>query len=278
MFQIACGSVIGRDHIHDGRNNQDAFHILEDSDFLVAVVCDGCGDASRSEVGAVIGSRFVTQAISRHVKRNPEGQSQLLAYPEFWLAVREDVLAQLRVLALQMGDSLSEVMATHFLFTIVGVLITPEISVFFSLGDGTIFVNGERYHLGPYPNNAPPYLGYGLVETTQEYEPSALRFRVVLALPTDDLKTFLIGTDGVDDLINAEGKNLPGRQEPVGQINQLWRDDRFFNNRVALTRRLNLLNAEARVPDWDRRAIEKHPGLLHDDTTIVVGRRKMEGG
>ena len=273
IFQVVSGTVVGRDHVHDGRNNQDAFHVLEDSSLFVAVVCDGCGDSSHSEVGALIGSRLVASAVARYTKMLPESSYMHLAASEFWERIRQDVMAQIRVLAHQMGESLSEVITKHFLFTIVGTLITQKISIFFCLGDGTMFVNGERFHIGPYPNNAPPYLSYGLVETTQDYDAEDLRFRIPLVIPTDQLESFLIGTDGVEDIINAEHKTLPGKEEAIETIDLLWSDSRYFRNRSLLQRRLNLMNAEARIPDWDRKAIDRHMGLLHDDTTLVVARR-----
>ena len=49
----------------------------------------------------------------------------------------------------------------------------------------------------------------------------------------------------------------------VGPLSQFWADDAFYKNRDMVRRRLAVLNRGA------------GPGLLADDTTIVVVRRKQ---
>ena len=119
-FEVAGGSVAGHAHVVARRNNQDAFCWASDGDGLVAVVCDGCGSGPHSEVGAQVGSRLLVQAATR-LLRSGLDVSELLEQ------VRQDVLANLRLLAHGMSVDAARfprTVADHFLFTIVGVLIT----------------------------------------------------------------------------------------------------------------------------------------------------------
>lgn len=254
VFELAAGSVAGRDHRLEGRNNQDAAHMLQLPQATVAVVCDGCGSGRHSEVGAALGSRLIVQAIV-------ENDLDKLNEPAFWEAIREHVLRDLDALARRMGGPRPAILEEFFLFTVVGAVMVPAGAAFFSLGDGLIVVNGERIPLGPFPNNAPPYLGYG----TQS-------FTVHRTLPTDTVDHFLIGTDGVFDLVAAADKPLPGKDDLVGPIERLWTDDRFFANPDRLRRHLALANRDVVRGDRHER------GLLSDDTTIVAGRRRKEAG
>ena len=68
-FEIAAGTVSGRDHRQAGKNNHDAYVFSSDASGTVAVVCDGCGSGRHSEVGAKIGARLVAGALRRHLHR-----------------------------------------------------------------------------------------------------------------------------------------------------------------------------------------------------------------
>jgi hypothetical protein len=61
----------------------------------------------------------------------------------------------------------------------------------------------------------------------------------------------------------------------VGPLSQFWTDDRYFANPDALRRRLTLINRESVRADFESRRLVRTPGLLPDDTTVVVLRRRM---
>src|SRR5206468_1221764 len=107
--------------------------------------------------------------------------------------------------------------------------------------------------LGPFPDNAPPYLGYRLLDQPGE----ALELALLRALPTQDVHTLLIGSDGVGDLVMACEATLPGGRERVGPIDQFFRKDVYFRNPDAVRRRLALLNRPSIRPDWDRRTVSR---------------------
>lgn len=270
-FEIAMGTVAGTEHTRIGKNDQDSYCVRFDGKRLVVVVTDGCSSStkgsSHNELGARLGAHVVATEIWHHID-NDTGEPN-------WPVVRYHVVQSLentvRVMgALPGGDkdlglSRSELVSDMFLFTILAACITPTRATFAAIGDGVPIINGERTKLGPFPNNAPPYIGYALVDSSIPKE--LLDFNVFASMPTEMLETFLLGTDGTDDLIRAWDKVLPNGQH-VGVVDRLWTDDRFFRNPDVLRRHLTLVNGGI-----DHR----QPGLLPDDTTLVAGRRKPRG-
>ncbi len=266
-FEVATGSVTGRDHTHALRNNQDALAVLSDENVLVAVVADGCSSGRFSEVGAHLGARLLAHDLLAVCSAE---QGILPALER----IRQNMLAQLRLLAKAMGGRLSEVVNDYFLFTTVAAIITPTETIVVSIGDGLFATNEQIDRLGPFPGNAPPYLAYAITGSSLNQSPQAFQFVVNTVMSTRELETLLIGTDGVADLVAVQDRLLPGKAEPVGPLSQFWTEDRFYKNSFILGRRLNLINPSQphiRVADD---AVERHEGLLPDDTTLVVMRRR----
>jgi hypothetical protein len=256
-FEVAGGSVPG--HARSAaKANQDAFYWAADAEGLVAVVCDGCGSRPHSGVGSQLGARLVVQATAR-LLHSRLGVCDLLE------RVRQDVLASLSSLAESMSAdasanqdsaaSFGRTVADHFLFTIVGVLITPHAATTFSLGDGIVIINGEVNQLGPFPNNEPPYLGYSLLPGATDCSGGDRPpFAIHRSMPVSDVQSLVLGTDGAGELA------------AVAPLSPFWSDDRFFKNPDMVRRRLAVLNRGPRG------------GLLADDTTLVVIRRKAAEG
>jgi serine/threonine protein phosphatase PrpC len=247
------GSVIGRNHVATGKNNQDAYRVVLRSQFVVAVVCDGCGSGKYSEVGAQLGSKIVTDAIADLLD-----QGMAISNPNFWDILKTNLfqkLIDIVAIANDAQESVMEFVNDYLLFTIVGAVITASETVTFSMGDGAIAVNGKLTQIPAYPDNAPPYLAYGL------YRPDAVSFEICDRLATSELESILIATDGIDDLIAVE------------DVSQFWQEDKYFKNPDAIRRKLSMLNREEIKPDWTKRELVKRSGVLSDDTTLAVIRR-----
>jgi hypothetical protein len=253
-FEIAGGSVTGRSHALAGRGNQDAFAFRADGDQLAAVVCDGCGSGAHSEVGAQLGARVVVTALLRLL-----GDHGDLTSPALWSALRAEVLAALRPVALAAGPLLGATVSDLLLFTVVGVALRGDRGAVFAAGDGLVVMDGAVTRLGPFPGDAPPYLGYGLLDA------AAPGFAVVRAFATAEVTDLLLGTDGAAALAELDG----GRH-----LRALAEDDRHYRNRDAVRRALALLNREEARPDWEARRMVRRRGLLEDDATVVVLRRR----
>ena len=266
-FELAAGSVRGREHLRLGRNNQDAYAILSNEQYTVVVVCDGCGSGQHSEVGAQIGARLTIESLtialsSQSSQGNPISSHELLEQ------VRQDLLKQIDNLAQAMGENWLDTLKDYFLFTIVGVVITSKDILVFSLGDGVIIINGQEIDLGSFPGNAPPYLAYGLCGNISNH-----RFRVHSLSSIEQVESILIGTDGVRELMKVAQQQLPGKQELVGSISQFWQEDRYFTNPDQIRRRLSLINRKVTKFDRQTQKFQKTLGLLPDDTSLVVLRR-----
>ena len=266
-FELAVGSVRGREHLRLERNNQDAYAILRNEQYAIAVVCDGCGSGQYSEVGAQIGARLTIESLTRALS-SQSSQGNPISSHELLEQVRQDLLRQIDNLAQAMGGNWLQTLKDYFLFTIVGVVITSTDILVFSLGDGVIIINGKEIDLGYFPGNAPPYLAYGLCKTASNY-----KLRSHLLPPLEQVESILIGTDGVRELINVAQQQLPGKQELVGSISQFWQEDRYFTNPDQIRRRLSLINREVTKLDRQTKKLQKTLGLLPDDASLVVLRR-----
>ncbi len=273
QFQLAAGSVIGREHVVSGKNNQDAARSLITENATIAVVCDGCGSRPHSEVGAKVVAQLTIATIADQISLVSLGD---------WDALRQQLLTSLRVVVATLGGDLEETVRDYFLCTIVGAVLTPTDTSLFSLGDGVILLNGNQTDLGTHANNAPPYLAYGILEELDAQDGNAAmakkwaaisQFRCHHHIPTAEVESILIGSDGVADLIQVADRPLPGKPELVGEVSQFWQDDRYFKNPDMVRRRLSLINREVTLLDQQTQQLTKHPGLLPDDTTLVVIRR-----
>lgn len=285
QFEVAGGTVAGRDHVLAGRNNQDAFAWHQDERCTIAVVCDGCSEGPHSEVGAALGVQWVIRALARIA---PEDMmpAQQPAYIDgrwpFLNRVHGEVLDAMHEAAVRLSDgenwsrARAEVIRQYCLFTTVGAIITAEQTFVFSIGDGCVAVNGTVRQLGPFAGNAPPYIGYGLFppKVTGHVEPFSFMNFSVERLPTADVQSLLIGTDGVVELIAAANRKIAGKDEVVGPLAQFWTDDRFFRNPDIVRRRLTVINRES--VRLENGALVREPGLLPDDTTLVTIRRRKE--
>lgn len=270
QWDVASGSVTGREHLRTGKNNQDAYHWQMLGDVMVAIVGDGCSSGAHSEVGARLGVRLVTNAIAQAL------QEWNIEQPEFWSVIQQEVLQQLSKLVFMLNDHSLQVIYDYLLFTIVGAVITPTVTTLFTLGDGVLILNGEAVSVPSYAGNAPPYLAYGLIEPSP-MPIEQLQFKIHRCLSTDQVRSLLIATDGVNDLLAVADQPLPGKLELVGSIEQFWQNDRYFQNPDQIRRRLSLINREVVQPDWEKQQLNRVGGLLSDDTTLIVIRRNMEG-
>ncbi|HUH05017.1 MAG TPA: protein phosphatase 2C domain-containing protein [Kofleriaceae bacterium] len=268
VFELGGGSVTGTLHRKAGKPLQDAFGWRRGPRSLVAVVCDGCGSSPHSEVGARLGTRLFCEAIGARLDAGLAVDDPIL-----WQRVRAEVLAELGRLATAMGGAWIDAIADHFLFTVMGAAVTESSTAIIGAGDGVYAINGEVCVLEAGPENRPAYVGYGLLDpggADSELAIHAVR-------PTADIDSILLGTDGVTDILSSEHRAVPGRDQHVGAISRFWCDDFLFANRDGVRRRLAVLARDHQTLDWDQRRVDRAPGLLRDDTTIVVLRRAPAG-
>lgn len=277
MFLSSGGTAPSSNNIVYGYPNQDAFVVIQDEDRVIAVLCDGCHSSHSSELGSKWASRLIAEKVRRYVSRyldltaetiDPERLGHLLE------RVRQDTLAQMRMMALEMGDSLSRILDEYFYFTIVGAIALPSGGVVFNLGDGVYSVDDELIQIGPFPGNEPPYLAYGIVGSKPtDSDPSLLRFNIQKVIPAGEFDHLMIGSDGVADLATRFERKIPGQNKLVGPISQFWQEDIFMRNEDMIRRRLTQIGQAACRYNKERQAMVNEAGQLADDTTIVVIRK-----
>jgi len=274
LFEIAHGSTIGRHHLYVGKNNQDAVKIAYGSaGEIVAVVCDGCGSGEFSEVGAQLGSSIIAKRFSNppNIFIDPTGLIDLDLELE---DKKKQILNDLKGASWSTFEGINGI-TKYFLFTCLVAIIGYEHTLVISIGDGTVVVNGEIIKLGPYANNAPPYIAYNLIKKyIVNVNEKDLNFKVVRIIPTNELDSLMLATDGIDDFERADELAIPGKKELVGPISQFWTDDRYFSNQQAINRKLALVNRTSVRLDRKAQKIQREVGWLQDDTTLVVIRRK----
>jgi hypothetical protein len=269
-FEIAGGTVAGRDHVRIGQNSHDAY-CWSHKDITVAVVCDGCGSSDHSEVGAKIGAKIAVDSILKHYRADPElfqyanMTNRGLAY------VQRSILTKIQSVAEAMAGSFSENVSQYFLFTILAAVLDQknDKAYIFGCGDGLFYVN-DIPTVMPSPNNAPAYLSYNLVETNQKAPELGMLWMGSL----ETVKSILLGTDGVSDLARSFDKPIPGKEEKIGPISQFWEKDGFFKNSFMIGHRLALINRSTQKVDWEKKAMSEAHGPLRDDTTLIAIRRK----
>jgi len=279
VFVLHAGSVPGSYHTLPGRprwhNNQDAYDLYRSENLYTAVVCDGCSGGTNSEVGANLTARLVTQQIHENVSagRLPnqdvtDDQSE----GRFWQKIRENVLAEIRVLANKMGGNFSQTINDYFLTTVLGLLVLPETTYVFAVGDGLCAVNDQLQDVTASAGNTPPYMTYALLNQ-QSFSEGDLQF-TVRGWKTKEIDSVLLGTDGAASLpLTCDGD----KQEDQGlSLLAITEDDQYAQNPDAIRRKLAAFNS-ASVSESSK-GVQIAAGPLKDDTTIVLLSRKNSSG
>jgi hypothetical protein len=290
-FEITGGSMTGKYHLGNhqvlkAKNNQDAYILVRKPEYLAGIITDGCGSSMYSEIGARIGVKYILNNIeSMFNAYDTESIEAKIDYIQYkTLTDLENLTTSLMDPDLLNSDDEAErtfgkiqVLNDYLFFTIMGFYITPEEMVVFHTGDGVFIINGEINCL-EYPNNAPPYIAYNLIDEkwfSEDMNKDNLKMKYHV-YPTDTIENFLIATDGLQYFIDAEEKNMPGQKLPVGPVSQFWTQDAYYTNSDLLRRKLSVCNRDHIYYDKDKECLKSENGLLSDDLTLIVGRRKNE--
>lgn len=259
-LSVSTASVRGRDHLRLARNNQDAAAAYVGNDLLVAVVADGCSAGASSEVGA----RFAAAWLSRWVPRLVRAEEPARVWID---GVSRALLAALSSMACALSpsrDDLPMVVHDFLLFSFLAVVVERERTVVFGAGDGIYAVDGESVVLDPGPQNAPAYISYALLDDPIDAR-FAVRERAMLhrEIATRDVRSVLVATDGVVELLDARGAEDELRDGTRrGDLAQ-FEHARYARNPSLLQKRLTVLGDSG--------------ALFRDDTTIALVLRKENG-
>jgi serine/threonine protein phosphatase PrpC len=246
----APGSV----HINAGQpgktNNQDALATATFDRGFVAVVCDGCGSQPLSGIGADFGAHAIKRTLLKHLAHTKASELD-------WSKVTEDLTKILRTEAEMYAENstlqaFELAVVERFLFTSVVLIVDGERAYVVAFGDGVVIIDDEDIVLEPPILNAPPYMGYLLLQKTAYHDDDKkehLAFKTIREMPCADIqKGIIIGTDGLTDLLD-EDLHHPSLE----------------NNKV-LQRWMNSMTVE-RVQNGTF-----VPGKCSDDVTLVIYR------
>jgi hypothetical protein len=249
-IKTATASVIGARHARVARNGQDSVAVWSDSRAAVVVVCDGCSSGVASEVGARMGASLFAKAISARIAA---GDSP--CDPAVWADARADVVAQLGALADQMPGELAQIVREHFLFTLLAAAVRGDEAAVWALGDGVYSFGDYTRQLGPFADNAPPYLGYDLLGDARP-----AHFEVVClsrGMRGANVEAIIVGTDGAAEIIGGVER---------------FASRRYVEHADALRRELSMLAKPQERIDWEARRVVRTPAMLQDDCAIGVLR------
>ena len=294
-YQTSTGTITGRAHLGSanllvGQSNQDSYMVTRRTsrrgDYLLACVADGCSSGEHSEFGAILGTRLMASIVDSAWNEGMFENAEATA----WRVISDKLTDRLRqtvrvVLGKRVPPSDAELLQfteEHMLFTLLGALVTNDKTYLFAAGDGLFLLNGRVIEIGPFENNAPPYIGYNLLAGDRKEH--GLSIELIEKIDTSDLESIVVATDGAQALVSKQESCLPGKTEKVGPIEKLWSDPRFFDGSGQatdcrlLTNWLRLLNSEVTRIEGapENRRLSRSAGLLHDDTTMIVIRRADE--
>jgi hypothetical protein len=131
-WKVVAASTTGIGHVEKGEPCQDAHAWWNHNDWLVCVVCDGAGSASRGEIGAQFGADNVCRELSGNIHGAP---TQSSADINLWKERVRDAIEITRIM-LAREFCTTESCLEDFHATMVGAVIGPEYGLLFHIGDG----------------------------------------------------------------------------------------------------------------------------------------------
>lgn len=284
-FYLNGGSVMGVEHQRRGINNQDAFHWLHGDGDICAVVCDGCSSAKKSEVGAGILSTLFTRAIinsagqyNLHTDTSHENIRRVLdKASNTALSCIREIIKNLSIAPTSQEEEhgFTRNLYDFFLTTVAGFYVNREITVLFVKGDAFFYINNSSMAVGGFEHNMPPYMAYALAPPPQFVPQTPFQqLDIVKIMPTCEVENLLVGSDGVNQLVDLGGRTFPGSHEKIESIASLCKKPLHGRNQDSIRRWLFRINKPSIRYDQVENRIIKTEGLLSDDTTLIIMGRK----
>lgn len=262
-IEYCAASVMGRHHATAGKNNQDAFVVRQSPEATIAVVSDGCGSGKYSEFGARVMANTMAIQLQHYSSLVYSGR---YGY-EIAQLMTEIVSCEIRRVIWSMAGSHDhDFVFDHMLATCIAAIITPNRILVLRCGDGVVYAH-DILSGGRESSNTPDYFAYRLNPHSRTDMAARPRFVTIFDEPfPHNQQPIMIGTDGAFDYLNVAMNDHTG----LPTIGELFTNDAYYKNPDLLRRKL--FKASRDKPDFAQGRII--PGLLHDDTTMIVLRGK----
>lgn len=238
-YRVRSAKHIGREHLLNFTNCQDAVAAGETNRAVWGVVCDGASLVAkdypvkpRSEYGAELGMTTLAEILDdccAHDDTNGEVVGLADWYLRTALEIQLDFACRICLNPLPF-------ILEHFLFTVVGFRLIGDEAVVFWQGDGTILVNDEVIFLEGN-NNQPDYYVYQFIPDLlpKGYQPKKLQYRVFTGV-----QRLMIGSDAwnrerdlLDHIWNLDPDDLESLQRELNVWSEM--DHRFGDDVSAIT-------------------------------------------
>lgn len=232
-MKIGYGSIQGFTHRQLEYNNQDFVLVSENDNYNIGLIADGCGSGSNSEVGAQLGLKFLLRIISEQ------------ASSDWKVNLKENIQKYSSQIAEIHSSNPRDFTKNFLLYTIIGFVEENNKITIFSFGDGVIIIDDKVKVINQ--NNRPKYINNELIGN----EGGKFTYEEVIL----DEQTILIGSDGVEDLIEAINKGLV---DEYTDLHAFIRDEKNFSDPIHIPK---FLQKYARS------------GILKDDCTLIIVKK-----
>ena len=236
-WNLNSALIIGRDHELAKKNRQDALSFFKEKDKIIGVVCDGCGESQFSEIGSSLLSIFTLNLLKQIEYEITESslsfQEHIKILIKRQLETEITRFIQKTMQSLLIETTIEEIdfIKDYFLSTILFFIINEHLSVVGHCGDGVIIVNKDIYTINQ--TGSPHYISYKCIpKEVLDKRSSELDFFNIEMYPTDSVSQIVIGSDGLEPIINANlMDHLLGTQKRQLQRRfNLWQEQKMFSD------------------------------------------------
>jgi hypothetical protein len=200
------------------RECQDSHVAEQHEDFLLLLVADGVGSSKNSKIGSSAISNSLRRVITLGARefvplsKSMSARSFSLKFVE-WLnvAMKEELL----LCKAYLGDDSAAEQALAA--TLLGVIITKDVTLSFGCGDGVLVVNNRIQKVTSPEENKPDLPIYAVAAGAKE-RPGGLdgQLRLYQFCSTLEVESIFLGTDGAMEIIQCLVRSDP----PVGRSSE----------------------------------------------------------
>jgi len=232
-WNINSASIIGRDHELTKKNKQDFVCSYVSDNFVIGVVCDGCGESQYSEVGASLIGTFVLNYFKLYLRAASDDDLHIKTslescFSDFMFSFQRSLLFYC------INDSTKEqvlFIKEFMLSTCLFCVLVNDKVIIGHCGDGVIIIDDQTRSLDQ--KGSPNYIAYkNIPKEALETSPSELEFFKIEILDQKDINKIVIGTDGIQPLIDKSLINqLYGTQKRQLQRKfNIWQEQKIFGD------------------------------------------------